>query len=888
MALQLRRGTNKERLGVTLVEGEMVYVTDHAYQNAVVTSINATTNTLTTTLAHGLTVGQKVKFMGATANGLTAQTVYYVKTVPGNYEFTLSTTSGGSTLDITGTWTVDLEFAKTPTDVTGTPIGYAVSPLWAGDGVTVGGVAAGVSLLNDLTDVSIGVYGNVSQYGEALADNNVIQYNATSGQWENRATLLLDGHMEQKGQTLKIDSDSAGGDSQIYFKGTTAQIRYDATDDRFELNKDIVANGVQGGNVKMGMTADNVINIGGDNLYLQTDSTSYNVIANTGVNATRFSQTGNYLYINSDSAGGDSYVSFIGNNAGYIRYNATTNTFDFSHAIDTDQSASFGLVDISKTSGAITTSSGNLAISANSGSTVVITSDLATDPVRLVRTSNATNSTVRVLTLRLDSTGTPSVGLAPSLEWEVETPSGSFVKAGAIELVSTDYTNGSENATMYFDVLNAGSLGRKASLDNIGNFSINGDLTVTGNDIKSTANTCITLDNNSIIVAGDLTVNGQEIKSNGGTTAIELSGANVTAKGNLTVVGDLTVNGTTTTLNTQTVLIEDNILTLNSNVTGTPTTDGGIEIERGDSTNASIIWQETASPKQWYISNRTQVNGDVSVIGNLFTESGGNVYVDGAFLTLNNGNAATTCDIIVDRGTNDAILRWNETTDRWQTTVDGSTFINIPNQALDTTSNPTFAGATAGNIQIGITGDNEIDTASGNLTIDSASGTTIVDDVLQVNDDLNVNNKLFVDASTGYVGINDTTPNEALDVTGNVNVTGSITGSQLSLDNGLAKIDTTTFTSTSATTTIAETTGNLLKVLVHMQLGTQVHCVELLALRHGTQAILTAYGDLNSVPTAPIATYDAEIVGGVAGGNLKITATGNIGIVAKIVTIQVS
>jgi len=41
-------------------------------------------------------------------------------------------------------------------------------------------------------------------------------------------------------------------------------------------------------------------------------------------------------------------------------------------------------------------------------------------------------------------------------------------------------------------------------------------------------------------------------------------------------------------------------------------------------------------------------------------------------------------------------------------------------------------GATIDNIQIGITGDNEIDTSSGNLTIDSAGGTVTVDDNLNV------------------------------------------------------------------------------------------------------------------------------------------------------------
>ena len=43
-----------------------------------------------------------------------------------------------------------------------------------------------------------------------------------------------------------------------------------------------------------------------------------------------------------------------------------------------------------------------------------------------------------------------------------------------------------------------------------------------------------------------------------------------------------------------------------------------------------------------------------------------------------------------------------------------------------------FGGVYAGNVQVGITGDNEIDTTSGNLTIDSAGGTTTIDDALTV------------------------------------------------------------------------------------------------------------------------------------------------------------
>jgi len=45
----------------------------------------------------------------------------------------------------------------------------------------------------------------------------------------------------------------------------------------------------------------------------------------------------------------------------------------------------------------------------------------------------------------------------------------------------------------------------------------------------------------------------------------------------------------------------------------------------------------------------------------------------------------------------------------------------------------TFTDLTGGNIRIGVTGDNEIDTSSGGLTIDSADGTVTVDDNLTVN-----------------------------------------------------------------------------------------------------------------------------------------------------------
>ena len=58
-------------------------------------------------------------------------------------------------------------------------------------------------------------------------------------------------------------------------------------------------------------------------------------------------------------------------------------------------------------------------------------------------------------------------------------------------------------------------------------------------------------------------------------------------------VQNLTVNGTQTIVNSEEVEIADNIILLNSDVTtGVPIVDAGIEIRRGDETNASMIWDE--------------------------------------------------------------------------------------------------------------------------------------------------------------------------------------------------------------------------------------------------------------------------------------------------------
>ena len=66
-------------------------------------------------------------------------------------------------------------------------------------------------------------------------------------------------------------------------------------------------------------------------------------------------------------------------------------------------------------------------------------------------------------------------------------------------------------------------------------------------------------------------------------------------------------------VNTETVTLADNIIVLNSNATGSATENGGIEIERGDDTNKTFIWDE--GNDRWTLGSETLVAG--TLIGNV-------------------------------------------------------------------------------------------------------------------------------------------------------------------------------------------------------------------------------------------------------------------------------
>ena len=127
-------------------------------------------------------------------------------------------------------------------------------------------------------------------------------------------------------------------------------------------------------------------------------------------------------------------------------------------------------------------------------------------------------------------------------------------------------------------------------------------------------------------VAGNLTVSGTQTFT-GGTSADSSTitngltvGGSTTIGSNLTIGGNLTVSGTETIVNTETIQLADNTIVLNSNATGSASEDAGIEIERGDDANKSLLWDE--SNDYWTIGSETfQTTGKI-LFGNVYNTEG--------------------------------------------------------------------------------------------------------------------------------------------------------------------------------------------------------------------------------------------------------------------------
>ena len=128
-----------------------------------------------------------------------------------------------------------------------------------------------------------------------------------------------------------------------------------------------------------------------------------------------------------------------------------------------------------------------------------------------------------------------------------------------------------------------------------------------------------------VVIDDELEVAGASDLKGNTTIGTGESNSSLTVNGNATVSGDLTVNGTTTSIDTVNLEIEDNIVLLNKNQTGTPanTLQSGIEVERGNLSNAKLYFDEaTGRWKAQIVSGGTVVTKTIAFVEDAYSQEG--------------------------------------------------------------------------------------------------------------------------------------------------------------------------------------------------------------------------------------------------------------------------
>jgi len=259
------------------------------------------------------------------------------------------------------------------------------------------------------------------------------------------------------------------------------------------------------------------------------------------------------------------------------------------------------------------------------------------------------------------------------------------------------------------------------------NRAVLGDLTIDGttNTISSATNAIIidpspTGDGGDVTIAGNILITGST--SSGPAT-----------RGNVTITGNLTVNGTTTTVNSTTVTLDDPVMTLGGDTVAA--SDDGLD--RG----IEFQWHDGAAAKVGFFGWDRSVQKftfmpDATNTGEVFSGALGNVAFGGADFT---GNVLPSADKTYDVGS--AALMWNN-----------GYFDTI------TVNNLSVPSVSFGDLQLGVTTSNTLDTTANDLVLSSFTGNT------QVDDNLSVTGATTMAGTLGVTGV--ITASDALNVTG--------------------------------------------------------------------------------------------------------------------------
>ena len=136
-----------------------------------------------------------------------------------------------------------------------------------------------------------------------------------------------------------------------------------------------------------------------------------------------------------------------------------------------------------------------------------------------------------------------------------------------------------------------------------------------------------------------------------------------TISGDVTISGNLIIVGVNVYANTETVLIKDNIITLNAAISqsGAPVANAGIEIDRGTSANASLIWSEVDD--KWVFSSDSTTYYEIAAADKLNssfdTANLAYAQANAAFSQANTGGGGSTTDTYARNTANAAFIQAN-------------------------------------------------------------------------------------------------------------------------------------------------------------------------------------------------------------------------------------
>jgi len=207
--------------------------------------------------------------------------------------------------------------------------------------------------------------------------------------------------------------------------------------------------------------------------------------------------------------------------------------------------------------------------------------------------------TVDLLTDTLTVTGDGSIDTAVTNNTiTITAKDASTTQKGVASFNSTDFTVTAGAVSLNKDpvITLSGDVNGTGTMTNLGDVTIT--TTVQPNSVALGTDTTGDYVQNIQGTTGEVTVS--PTSGEGSTVTIGLPD-DVTITNNLTVGGNLNVTGTINSVNTTQVNIVDNKINLNTDFTGTPTTDAGIRVERGTSADVEVLWNETDD--RWTLTN---------------------------------------------------------------------------------------------------------------------------------------------------------------------------------------------------------------------------------------------------------------------------------------------